>query len=65
VYGRTGEKCSRCGSVIRKIVVSQRSTHFCPRCQKTPRVSARSSGRSRAGRSRRAGPRPAGYTRSR
>lgn len=63
VYGRDGEKCRRCGSVIRRIVVSQRGTHFCPRCQRAPRVSAMSNGRSRADRSRRAGPRPAGYTR--
>jgi len=34
VYRRTGEPCLRCGSPIRKIVVSSRSTHFCPRCQK-------------------------------
>ena len=34
VYRRTGEPCLRCGSRIRKIVVSSRSTHFCPRCQK-------------------------------
>ena len=65
VYGREGEKCTRCGSVIRRIVVSQRGTHFCPRCQKAPRVSAKRSERSRADRSRRATPRPAGYTRSR
>jgi formamidopyrimidine-DNA glycosylase len=65
VYGRDGEKCTRCGSRIRRIVVSQRGTHFCPRCQRAPRVSATSSGRSRADRSHRAGPRPAGYTRSR
>jgi formamidopyrimidine-DNA glycosylase len=63
VYGREGEKCARCGSVIRRIVVSQRGTHFCPRCQRAPRVSA-ASRRSRADRSRRAAPRPKGYTRS-
>jgi formamidopyrimidine-DNA glycosylase len=35
VYGRTGERCSTCGiGWIRRIVVSQRSTHFCPRCQR-------------------------------
>jgi formamidopyrimidine-DNA glycosylase len=34
VYRRTGEPCRRCGSRIRKIVVSSRSTHFCPRCQR-------------------------------
>ena len=34
VYGRGGEPCLRCGEPIRKIVVAQRGTHFCPRCQK-------------------------------
>jgi formamidopyrimidine-DNA glycosylase len=33
-YQRTGEKCPRCGVKIRRILVGQRSTHFCPRCQK-------------------------------
>ena len=34
VYGRNGEKCPRCKSLIRRIVVAQRGTHFCPRCQR-------------------------------
>lgn len=33
VYGRGGEPCRRCASVLKKIVVSQRGTHFCPFCQ--------------------------------
>jgi formamidopyrimidine-DNA glycosylase len=33
-YGREGEACPRCGAPIRKIVVGQRGTHFCPKCQK-------------------------------
>jgi len=33
VYGRVGEGCPRCGAVIERIVLSGRSTHFCPRCQ--------------------------------
>ena len=33
VYGRSGEPCYRCGSVIQKIVIGQRGTHFCPTCQ--------------------------------
>ena len=33
VYGRTDEPCRRCGSAIRRIVVGQRGTHYCPRCQ--------------------------------
>jgi formamidopyrimidine-DNA glycosylase len=34
VYGRGGEPCITCGSVIRKIKHNGRGTHFCPRCQK-------------------------------
>jgi formamidopyrimidine-DNA glycosylase len=33
VYGREGEKCRRCRTPIVRIVVSQRGTHLCPRCQ--------------------------------
>lgn len=34
VYGREGAPCPRCGGPIRRILVAQRGTHFCPRCQK-------------------------------
>jgi len=34
VYGRAGQPCPRCGSSIRRIVVAQRGTHYCPRCQR-------------------------------
>jgi formamidopyrimidine-DNA glycosylase len=34
VYGREGEPCPQCGRAIRRIVVAQRGTHFCPRCQR-------------------------------
>ena len=34
VYGRVGEPCRRCGSPIERVVVSQRSSHYCPRCQR-------------------------------
>jgi formamidopyrimidine-DNA glycosylase len=34
VYQRTGEACVRCGTPIRRLLVAQRSSHFCPRCQK-------------------------------
>jgi formamidopyrimidine-DNA glycosylase len=34
VYGREGEKCVRCGSLIQKIVLAGRGTHLCPRCQR-------------------------------
>jgi formamidopyrimidine-DNA glycosylase len=33
VYGREGEPCLACGTPIRRIVVGQRGTHFCPQCQ--------------------------------
>ncbi|HEX2155133.1 MAG TPA: bifunctional DNA-formamidopyrimidine glycosylase/DNA-(apurinic or apyrimidinic site) lyase [Acidimicrobiia bacterium] len=33
VYGRTGEPCLVCGTPIERVVVAQRSSHFCPRCQ--------------------------------
>ena len=33
VYGRAGLPCLRCGTVLRSIQVSQRTTVFCPRCQ--------------------------------
>jgi formamidopyrimidine-DNA glycosylase len=36
VYRRTGEPCLRCGTIIQRIVVGQRSTHFCPHCQREP-----------------------------
>lgn len=34
VYGRAGQSCQRCGHTIRRIVQSQRSTFFCPSCQR-------------------------------
>lgn len=34
VYGRAGEPCPACGTPVRRIVQAQRSTFFCPRCQK-------------------------------
>jgi formamidopyrimidine-DNA glycosylase len=34
VYGRKGEKCRDCGTAIKRIVIGQRSTHYCPKCQK-------------------------------
>ena len=33
-YGRQGEPCANCGRPIRKILVAQRGTHYCPHCQK-------------------------------
>ena len=34
VYERTGEPCRRCGTPIRHLVQGQRSTYYCPACQK-------------------------------
>ncbi|MDT9000214.1 bifunctional DNA-formamidopyrimidine glycosylase/DNA-(apurinic or apyrimidinic site) lyase [Paucibacter sp. APW11] len=34
VYGREGQSCFACGSTIKRIVQAQRSTFFCPHCQK-------------------------------
>jgi formamidopyrimidine-DNA glycosylase len=33
VFRRTGEPCFRCGDSISRILLGQRSTHFCPTCQ--------------------------------
>ena len=34
VYQRTGQPCVSCGTPIRRVLVTQRSSHFCPKCQK-------------------------------
>jgi formamidopyrimidine-DNA glycosylase len=36
VYGRAGEPCPTCGTPIRRLVVAQRGTWICPRCQPLP-----------------------------
>lgn len=33
-YGQEDEPCSRCGTQIQRIVFGNRSSHFCPKCQK-------------------------------
>ena len=33
VYQRTGEPCRTCGTIIERVVVGGRGTHYCPRCQ--------------------------------
>jgi formamidopyrimidine-DNA glycosylase len=38
VYGREGQPCPRCGKPIQRIVIGQRSAHFCARCQKLTRA---------------------------
>jgi formamidopyrimidine-DNA glycosylase len=42
VYDRESQPCLVCGTPIRRIVLGQRSTHFCPQCQ----VKAKSAKRS-------------------
>jgi formamidopyrimidine-DNA glycosylase len=34
VYGKEGEPCPRCGTLIEKIQAGQRATYFCPECQR-------------------------------
>jgi formamidopyrimidine-DNA glycosylase len=34
VYGREGQPCLRCGAAVRRVVQAQRSTFFCPGCQR-------------------------------
>jgi formamidopyrimidine-DNA glycosylase len=34
VYGREGERCRRCGGIIKRIQFTNRSSHYCPRCQR-------------------------------
>ncbi|MGW3823999.1 bifunctional DNA-formamidopyrimidine glycosylase/DNA-(apurinic or apyrimidinic site) lyase [Streptomyces sp. NPDC005071] len=36
-YGREGEPCHRCGTPIRRRPWMNRSSYFCPRCQRPPR----------------------------
>ncbi|HWY19992.1 MAG TPA: bifunctional DNA-formamidopyrimidine glycosylase/DNA-(apurinic or apyrimidinic site) lyase [Candidatus Acidoferrum sp.] len=34
VYGREGEPCLVCKTLVKRIVIAGRSSHYCPRCQK-------------------------------
>ena len=34
VYQRAGQPCPRCKTPIKRIVVAQRGTHYCPKCQR-------------------------------
>jgi formamidopyrimidine-DNA glycosylase len=36
-YGQEGEPCRRCGAPIRRVAFMNRSSYFCPRCQRPPR----------------------------
>jgi formamidopyrimidine-DNA glycosylase len=33
VYGREGEPCTRCKTVVKRIVIAGRSSNYCPKCQ--------------------------------
>ena len=34
VYGREGEPCLTCKTLIKRVVIAGRSSHYCPKCQK-------------------------------
>ena len=34
VYARKGRACLRCGAAVKRTVVGQRGTHYCPGCQR-------------------------------
>lgn len=38
VFHRAGQPCPRCGTAIRRMLVAQRGTHICPRCQRVRRA---------------------------
>jgi formamidopyrimidine-DNA glycosylase len=46
-YGRAGEPCERCGTLLERVVLDARSTTFCPTCQPPPRPRRAGSGRRR------------------
>jgi formamidopyrimidine-DNA glycosylase len=37
VYQRDGKPCFRCKTILRRVIVAGRSSHFCPSCQPAPR----------------------------
>ncbi|WP_327370094.1 bifunctional DNA-formamidopyrimidine glycosylase/DNA-(apurinic or apyrimidinic site) lyase [Streptomyces sp. NBC_01217] len=39
-YGREGEPCHRCGTPMRRRPWMNRSSYFCPRCQRPPRTAS-------------------------
>ncbi|BDH56788.1 hypothetical protein MTP03_17270 [Tsukamurella sp. PLM1] len=36
-YGRDGDPCRRCGTIMRRESFMNRGSHFCPKCQPQPR----------------------------
>lgn len=41
VYGQEGRPCPRCGTAIRRVAFTNRSSFFCPVCQRPPRAATR------------------------
>ncbi len=39
-YGRHGQPCLRCETLLKRITVGQRSTHFCSRCQRRKKATS-------------------------
>ena len=37
-YGQEGQPCRRCGTPIRRVAFMNRSSYFCPTCQRPPRT---------------------------
>jgi formamidopyrimidine-DNA glycosylase len=48
-YGREGRPCRRCGSLILREAFMNRSSYFCPRCQRRPRSPGSHRGTSASG----------------
>jgi len=48
VYGRAGEKCDGCQSVLEEIRQSNRSSVFCPQCQVLPKQSVKQTAKPKA-----------------
>jgi formamidopyrimidine-DNA glycosylase len=44
VYGQEGRPCPRCGAAVRRMAFMNRSSFFCPTCQRPPRASRARSG---------------------
>lgn len=42
-YGQEGRPCARCGTPIRRVAFMNRSSYFCPACQRPPRAPRRPS----------------------
>ncbi|MCY4727686.1 bifunctional DNA-formamidopyrimidine glycosylase/DNA-(apurinic or apyrimidinic site) lyase [Nocardioides sp. STR2] len=40
-YGQEGQPCRRCGTPIRRVAFMNRSSFFCPTCQRPPRATRR------------------------